>query len=348
MNQVTPSSRRSDAELIAATREFASEQRGQSWWALWSTLAILVGALTLAALAPWWPLRAAASIFGALVLVRCFILYHDFMHLAILRKSRLASAVMYLFGLFFLTPPRSWRESHNFHHANVGKLAATGIGSFPLMTTAEWRLASPWQRFRYRFTRHPLTILGAYLTVFAITITLQPLVRNPRRHWDSALAILFHGGIVAGLWILGGADVALFAVIIPFALATALGAYLFYAQHDFPGMRIVPLATWSRVRASLESCSYLEPGPTMRWFIGNIGFHHVHHLNAAIPFYRLPDAIEAIPELHRPADTSLRPRDIIACLRLKLWDEETGRMVSTLPPVSGRPRTAGTQIAPHG
>ncbi|HEU5058453.1 MAG TPA: fatty acid desaturase [Kofleriaceae bacterium] len=341
MDPLTRSSPRSDAELLAATRVFASERRAQSWWALWSTLAILAGALTLAALASWWPLRAAASVFGALVLVRCFILYHDFMHLAILRRSRVASAVMYLFGLFFLTPPRSWRESHNFHHANVGKLAATGIGSFPLMTTAEWRQASSWRRFRYRVIRHPLTILSAYLTVFAITITLQPLVRNPRRHWDSALAILFHGGLVAGLWIVGGPDVVLFALIIPFALATALGAYLFYAQHDFPGMRIVPLAAWSRVRASLESCSYLQVGPAMRWFTGNIGYHHVHHLNAAIPFYRLPDAFDAIPELERPADTSLWPRDVIACLRLGLWDEETGRMVSTAPAeVAGRARLA--------
>ena len=322
---------RSDAEIIAAARPFAREVRARSWWSLWSTLAILVGALSAAALAPWWPVRAAASVFGALVLVRCFILYHDFMHLAILRGSRVASAVMYLVGLFFLTPPRSWRESHNFHHANVGKIASTGVGSFPLMTTADWLQASRWRRFRYRFIRHPLTISSAYLTVFALAITIQPLIQNPRKHWDSALAILFHGGLVTGLWIVGGPDVALFALLVPFALATALGAYLFYAQHDFPGMHILPLAEWTRVRAALSSCSYLQAGRVLRWFIGNIGYHHVHHLNAAIPFYRLPEAFDAVPELQRPADTSLGPRDIVACLRLRLWDDAAGTMVSTFP-----------------
>ena len=338
MDQTTRASARSDTELIAATRPFAHEVRARSWLVLWSSLFVLVGALTLAGLAPWWPVRIAASLFGALVMVRCFILYHDFMHLAILRRSRVASAVMYLFGLFFLTPPRSWRESHNFHHANVGKIAFTGIGSFPLMTTADWRKASTWKRLRYRVTRHPLTILCAYLTVFALTITIQPLLKNPRKHWDSALAILFHGGLVTGLWILGGPDVALFALLVPFALATALGAYLFYAQHDFPGMQILPLAEWTRVRAALSSCSYLQAGPILRWFIGNIGYHHVHHLNAAIPFYRLPEALDAIPELQRAPDTSLRPRDVVACLRLRLWDEAAGRMVEEPAPTRGSAR----------
>jgi omega-6 fatty acid desaturase (delta-12 desaturase) len=58
----------------------------------------------------------------------------------------------------------------------------------------------------------------------------------------------------------------------------------------------------------------------MRWFTGNIGYHHVHHLNPKIPFYRLPEAMVAIKELQSPVMTSLRPYDILACLRLKLWD----------------------------
>jgi omega-6 fatty acid desaturase (delta-12 desaturase) len=66
----------------------------------------------------------------------------------------------------------------------------------------------------------------------------------------------------------------------------------------------------------------------MSWFTGNIGYHHVHHLNAKIPFYRLPEAMAALQELQSPHTTSLAIGDIAACLRLKLWDPVTSRLVS--------------------
>lgn len=69
-------------------------------------------------------------------------------------------------------------------------------------------------------------------------------------------------------------------------------------------------------------------GPTLSWLLGNIGYHHVHPLNPQIPFYRLPEAMAAIPELQHPTVTTVRPRDIRACLRANLWDEGTSRMVS--------------------
>ena len=119
----------------------------------------------------------------------------------------------------------------------------------------------------------------------------------------------------------------LFAFALPLMIACTLGAYLFYAQHNFPNMHVQPRESWSYARAALESSSYMEMGPVMRFFTGNIGYHHVHHLNPVIPFYRLPEAMAAIPELQSPGRTSLRPRDIAVCLRLKLWDPETDHMV---------------------
>jgi omega-6 fatty acid desaturase (delta-12 desaturase) len=66
----------------------------------------------------------------------------------------------------------------------------------------------------------------------------------------------------------------------------------------------------------------------MDWFTGNIGYHHVHHLNPRIPFYRLPEAMAALPELQNPRVTTLHPRDIVACLRQNLWDPARQRMVT--------------------
>src|SRR5689334_17963746 len=116
-------------ELQLATRPFARETAARSWWYIGSTFGLLLLALAAGALVPLWPLRLAASLFGTLILVRTFILYHDFMHGSILPGSRLARAIFYSYGAVNLTPPRSWRDSHNFHHANVGRLPGSNVGS---------------------------------------------------------------------------------------------------------------------------------------------------------------------------------------------------------------------------
>ena len=77
----------------------------------------------------------------------------------------------------------------------------------------------------------------------------------------------------------------------------------------------------------MESSSYMRMSPFMQWCTGNIGFHHIHHLNCRIPFYNLPKAMKEIHELQQAKITTLRPKDILACLRLKVWDPETQQMI---------------------
>ena len=66
----------------------------------------------------------------------------------------------------------------------------------------------------------------------------------------------------------------------------------------------------------------MKMSPVMRWFLANIGFHHIHHLNSRIPFYRLPEVYRTMPELQHVTTTSLLPPDIVRCLRLKVWDPD--------------------------
>lgn len=313
--------------LHAASRAFARESAARSWWHIASTFALLLAALAGAALAPWWPVRLAASLLGALTMVRAFILFHDYMHGAILPGSRPARLLLYAYALVLLTPPRSWRASHNAHHAEVGTIEGSDTGSFPLMTTDAWRAASPRERLAYRLARHPATILLGYVTVFLVNICLLPLLRRPSRHWDSAVSLAAHAAALAGLWLALGFDAAFFALILPVAVSSAVGSYLFYAQHSFPGMQVLDPAEWTHDRAALVSSSQIRFPPVLGWFAGNIGYHHVHHLNPLIPFYRLPEAMAGLRELQDPVVTSLHPRDVLACFRSNLWDAEAGRMV---------------------
>jgi omega-6 fatty acid desaturase (delta-12 desaturase) len=102
---------------------------------------------------------------------------------------------------------------------------------------------------------------------------------------------------------------------------------MFYAQHNFPDVSFNDAAGWTYEKAAMVSSSFMRTNRIMAWFTGNIGYHHIHHLNARIPFYRLPEVLKKIPELQTPKTTSLNPMEIIRCLRLKVWDVESQRMV---------------------
>jgi omega-6 fatty acid desaturase (delta-12 desaturase) len=319
---------RSDQEIIKSTNAFAQEHLPTSWFHLITTLVGLVGSMCAAGAIKLGWLRLLCSVLAGLFTMRTFMLYHDFKHGSILRGSRVARWLLDPFGLYVLTPHKVWTQTHNYHHAHTAKIVGSHVGSYMMLTTAVWETLTPTQRFMYRLKRHPLVMLFGYVTVFLYGFCAAAFTRNPRKNLDSLLAITLQFSLIAVIWRLWGAEAAFWSVIVPQFLSHALGAYLFYAQHNFPEAYVQPREEWTFVRASLESSSYMRLGPFLRYFSGNIGYHHVHHLNHRIPFYRLPEAMEAIPELRSPRGvTSLRPRDMAACLRLKLWDPELGRLV---------------------
>ena len=319
---------RAGADLIKATVPFAETSTRRSWWYVGSTFALLAAALIGAGIATAWPARLLFSMLAALLMVRAFITYHDYMHRAILVRSPVAAVLFRVYSVLSLTPPRSWKQSHNHHHGHVGQLSSYGVGAFPVMTTKMWKEASFATRLNYRVTRHPLTVLFGYVTIFFFSVTLLPFLQDPKRHWDSALVILGHAALITALWLLGGFATVFFVVLLPMVIASVLGSYLFFAQHSFRDMRILPDEEWSYAKAAMESSSYMKMNKVMAWFTGNIGYHHIHHLNVRIPFYRLPEAMAAIPELQSPVTTTFSPRDILDCFKCCLWDEERQTVVT--------------------
>jgi omega-6 fatty acid desaturase (delta-12 desaturase) len=317
---------RTEKELLIASKEFASENRWLSWWHLVSTVSVLGALLAIAVSDLFWMARVTSSCVAGLVAVRLFVVYHDCQHGAILRHSPIGAGLMWLYGLIALTPPSVWNRSHDHHHKNNSKSFGANVGSYPIMTTHAYASASLVERFVYAAVRHPLNMALGYLTVFFWGMSLYPFLLSPARHYDGALAIVLHGGVI---WYLStfGWDVVVLGMLFPLLVASSLGAYLFYAQHNFPAARLKPRADWTLVDAALHSSSFMTMGPLMNWLTGNIGYHHVHHLNARIPFYRLPETMAALQELQSPGRTSLKPRDIAACLRLKLWCPERDRLV---------------------
>ncbi len=314
-------------ELILATRKYAQEDQVRSGFALLSTTTLLIALYAGAIVNVHIVLQIACSLFAALVSVRMFIIYHDYMHGTILKHSGLAKVVFTLYGMFILAPARIWKRSHDYHHGHNSKLHTSSIGSFPLLTKRRFLAASKMDRGIYLFIRHPATIAFGYVFVFLWGMCLRTLTKNSEKHIDALLAVFFHYAIGFGVYYLFGLQAFLLGFLLPALLSSALGAYLFYAQHNFPSAIQKGKEDWNYVFAALHSSSHIEMNRLMHWFTGNIGYHHIHHINPRIPFYRLPQVFKEMEEFHHAGTTSLLPRDVYRCLRLKAWDADEGRMV---------------------
>ena len=182
--------------LLRASKRYARENRWLSWWHLGSALVLFVALLVATCLhALPWPVRVLSSVIAGMMIVRLFIVYHDYQHGTILKGSPLAAGLMTAYGLVTLNPPSIWNRSHNYHHKHNAKIYGTAIGSYPLMTVASYWAATPRERFMYRVSRHAITIALGYITIFLYGMCIRSLVINPRLHFDSALAIFVHAAV---------------------------------------------------------------------------------------------------------------------------------------------------------
>jgi len=313
--------------LILATKPFAKEIRSRSWLYVLSTILFIGVALTATILVPFFSVKIVFSLVAGLLMVRMFIIYHDHQHHSILTHSRFANFIMTVFGFYILSPTSIWKRSHDHHHNNNSKLFSASIGSYPIATKKKYEEMTGRQKFEYLAIRHPLTIALGYFSMFIFGMCIASFVSNPRKHYDSLIALIVHVTISVLLFIFIGWQIWFCLFFLPFLIAFAMGAYLFYAQHNFPGVTFSDNKEWAYEKAALESSSYMVMNPVMAWLTGNIGYHHIHHLNSKIPFYRLPEVMAQIKELQSCKRTSLNLKEVMACLRLKIWDQDKNKMV---------------------
>jgi len=314
-------------ELILATRKYAKEDRAKSWRMLITTIILIfltsIGGIVNFHIVP----QIISAVLTGFLIVRFFIMYHDYLHKAILQHSGFAKILFTSLGWLILAPSSIWKRSHDYHHSHNSKLYTSSIGSFPLVTKKEYLQGSRAERRIYLFIRHPITILFGYFFAFLWGFCIRTLIKSADKHLDSILALIFHIGTAATVYFVFGLQSFLIGFLIPSFMYGAMGSYLFYAQHNFPSAKFKRKEDWSYSYAALHSSSYMKMNKIMHWFTGNIGFHHIHHINAKIPFYNLPRVFKEMPELQHPGTTSLKPWDVYKCLRIKVWDHEEGKMI---------------------
>ena len=260
-------------------------------------------------------------------LLRTYMVFHDCAHGSFLPSKRANRWIGIVCGLLLFESFDRWRHSHAVHHASAGDLDRRGVGDVTTLTVEEYRRASRRRRLGYRLFRNPLVMFGLG-PIYALMLqprlaprTMRPRLRRSVIRTNVAVAAL----VGAMCWLVGWREYLI--VQMPVALlAGSAGVWLFYVQHQFEDTYWEHGAEWSYTSAALRGSSHLALPGLLRFFTSNIGLHHVHHLNARIPSYNLQRAHDENPLFHDVPTLSLR--DGMRAVRLKLWDEEHGRLVT--------------------
>lgn len=265
-------------------------------------------------------------------LVRTFIIQHDCGHGAFFRSARWNNVVGAVCSLITLAPYPSWRRQHAGHHGIWNNLDRRDSGAdiySSCLTVDEYRALSPWHRRWYRVSRNPIVanlIIPpfVFLLLYRFPFDMPAGWQGERRGvylTDLALVALF-----CGIGFLAGFDRMLVVHLPIMVLASITGVWLFTVQHRSEWTVWARQSDWNAVTAALEGSTYLRLPRVLQWFTGNIGLHHIHHLNSKIPNYRLEQCHEAVAKLTDiPALTF---RSAFKAMFFVLWDERQNRMIT--------------------
>ena len=314
----------------------AAFQVPSAWRSAWQFASTFLAFVTLDAvmylslrLSFWLALALAVPAAG--LMIRLFIIQHDCGHGSFFRSRRLNDMLGRFCSAITFTPYAFWRRQHATHHASFNNLDRRdpGIDLYSTCTTLREYLAlSGRRRLLYRVSRHPLVtqlLLPPFVFLLLYRVPFDTTASWARERRSVYLTNLAIAGVLSGLVLAFGAWPVLMVQLPIFFMTSIIGVWLFSVQHRFEETQWLRQDQWNPVQAAVEGSSYLKLPRLLQWFTGNIGFHHIHHLAARIPNYRLQECHNARPELERV--TTLTLLQALRAPSYQLWDEEQKRMV---------------------
>jgi len=273
----------------------------------------------------YWLVIPLAVIAGGLV-VRLFIFLHDCGHWSFFKSAKANHWVGSIMGVLVFTPYFQWRQSHAIHHATAANLDKRGVGDVWTMTVDEFLEAPWWKRLFYRVYRNPLIMFGVGPLLTFLILHRLPNNSYKKREKNSVhltnLALLIIVLIMS--WTIGLKNYLLIQLPVIW-VASTVGVWLFYVQHQFEGVYWERAQEWDFLKAGLEGSSFYQLPKVLQWFSGSIGFHHIHHLSPRIPNYMLEKCHRENPIFH------VKPVKLWSSLKslsFRLWDEKKHQLVN--------------------
>ncbi len=260
-------------------------------------------------------------------MVRLFMIYHDCGHQNFTSNRKFNSILGHFLGFVYLVPFPVWSHFHNKHHANAGNLDERDILDLITLTKKEYKNLNPTLKFCYRFYR---SFIGRFLFtnqfVFFVGFRIPSSIFGNK---GSRSIIIYNILYILFFWLLSFTvnlwDV--FLVLFPiYYLTFGIGSFLFYLQHTFEDAYWERKENWNFNDVAFSGSSFWNVPKIIHWFSGNIGFHHIHHLNLSIPNYNLPAAHNWLKKTNIPI-RHISLLESLTLTRYNLWDEENKRMI---------------------
>jgi omega-6 fatty acid desaturase (delta-12 desaturase) len=326
VNEATPSlpARKNWKQDLAAYLEV---DRRRSLGQIASVVLPYLGLWVLVAIVrPNASLAIGLGLVATVFLMRMYSFFHDLTHNSMFESRAANTRWGYMLGFLLFTPYRWWQRQHSLHHAHTGNLDKRGPGEIYTMTVAEYEGASRARRIGYRAYRNPLLMLlvGPSL-VFLFERRFPQRGMSRKILLSVVLTNLALAGWAIGWSALVGWQTFLLVQGTTLVAGGAVAAWMLYIQHQYEETYYQAAGEWQFELAALQGSSYLRLPSALAWAVGNANYHHVHHLSARIPNYRLRAAHEEQPMFARTPVVT--PGGSIGALRLKLWDEESGSLV---------------------
>jgi omega-6 fatty acid desaturase (delta-12 desaturase) len=334
---------------IAGTREFLVTlvPLALLWW----------GAVAAAAVSYW--LVAACVPLITLFTLRVFALMHECGHGSLFRSCWLNRAAGFVLGVVAGMPQYVWSQHHNYHHAHNGDwekyrgpYATLSVDEYAALSRARQRLyrqkcsapMAPVAGLIYLIINPRLTWMKG--TVGLLVWVIRQKLQHPgislrahaasykTRYWKTAREyrhMLWNNLVLLSLWAAMswacGATFFFTVYLLSVSIAGAIGIMLFTVQHNFEHAYATDSEHWDHDTGAIAGTSFLVLPGWMNWFTSNIGYHHIHHLSASIPGYRLRRCHAEYQSLYDDV-TRLTLSQVHAALKCILWDRAASRIIT--------------------
>jgi omega-6 fatty acid desaturase (delta-12 desaturase) len=295
----------------------------------------------------------------SLFTVRAFALMHECGHGSLFLDQRLNRMFGFLLGVISGMPQYVWSKHHNFHHANNGNwdkyrglYTTLSVDEYAVMTYAQQRMyrckcsiaVAPFAGLIYVIFNPRFTWLKG--SIGLLSHIVQRKVAQPQlsikmhaasfetRYWKSNKEywhMFWNNMVLLSIWVImcWVLGTALFFTIylISVSLAAGAGIVLFTVQHNFEHSYASDGEHWDYDAGAIEGTSFLILPSWLNWFTANIAYHHIHHLSARIPNYRLAKCHNEHLDLFTDV-TRVKLSDVHKALKYILWDTRAQRIIS--------------------
>ena len=271
------------------------------------------------------------AIVNAFFLVRIFIIQHDCGHQSFTASRKANNIIGAASSFLTFLPFRYWAKNHNYHHGHNGILGENrDLGDINTLTVEEFSELSRFGKIKYMIFRSApvLFVLGPLFYIFYNN--RFPIIRlkgwevvNRSLLWNNILLLTIHSTLI---FFLGWQAFLLvhFPILVAFG---TIAIWFFYVQHQHETTYKQWKDKWDYILAAVQGSSYYKLPRLMHWLTGNIGYHHIHHLNPLVPNYQLARCHHENPVLDQVAN-KITFWQSLRCVFNKLWDEEQQRMIS--------------------